>query len=138
VPDERALPPEKWKALADRLSRSAAISRYGEDEAEALVHALSDLEDAYRAFLDHEQLPLCGPVQPTREFLRWQDREQLVVEPSTQTGQAIRKCSRGTPPPAGRCVTGSSRSASGEQGDPCARLPRLRTPLACRCRPPKP
>jgi hypothetical protein len=54
VPDERALPPEKWKALADRLSRLAAISRYGEDEAEALVHALSDLEDAYRAYLDHE------------------------------------------------------------------------------------
>jgi hypothetical protein len=54
VADERALPPETLKALIDRLSRLPTVSRQGKHEAEALVHALSDLEGAFRAYLDHE------------------------------------------------------------------------------------
>lgn len=29
---------------------------------------------------DSEQLPLLGPVQPTREFMRWFDRKQIVLD----------------------------------------------------------
>jgi hypothetical protein len=29
---------------------------------------------------DSEALPLCGPVQPSREFLRTLERKQLIVE----------------------------------------------------------
>jgi hypothetical protein len=29
---------------------------------------------------DSEALPLCGPVQPSREFLRTLERQQLIVE----------------------------------------------------------
>jgi len=29
---------------------------------------------------DSEQLPLCGPIQPTREFLRMLERKQLVLD----------------------------------------------------------
>jgi hypothetical protein len=47
---------ENWKPLIQRVSRLSEISRYGDSEAEALVHALSDLEDSYRRYLD-EELP---------------------------------------------------------------------------------
>jgi hypothetical protein len=53
---ETFLPIEKWKPLIERLSRLSEISRRGGGEAEALVHALSDLEGSYRAYLN-EELP---------------------------------------------------------------------------------
>ena len=42
------------KRLTDRLARIREVSRYGEEEAEALVHALGDLEEAYRAYIEQE------------------------------------------------------------------------------------
>jgi hypothetical protein len=39
--DEKSLlAVEKWKPLIERLSRLTEISRYGDGEAESLVHAL--------------------------------------------------------------------------------------------------
>jgi hypothetical protein len=47
---------EQIDNLRERLASCAAVARFGSEEAGTLVHALSDLEESFRKFLD-EQLP---------------------------------------------------------------------------------
>jgi hypothetical protein len=47
---------QAFTSLVHRLSTSSVIARYGQEEAETLAHAFSDLEQSLRKFLD-EQLP---------------------------------------------------------------------------------
>ena len=54
--------PKLFDDLRQRLAACTMVNQYGPDEAGALVHAFTDLEESMRVFLD-EQLPkLTDPI----------------------------------------------------------------------------
>lgn len=59
---------DAFKGLVQRLAACPQIARYGSEEPETLAHALSDLEESLRKFLD-EQLPkLADPAVQGEEL----------------------------------------------------------------------
>ena len=60
--------------LRQRLAECPLVARYGRDEPGTLVHALSDLEESFRKFLD-EQLPKL--VDPS---VRGEKLEDLLMD----------------------------------------------------------